>query len=59
MPPLHVKVDLLTGLNAPAALELMEVCHTPKKDEPFTVRTRLGWAFYGFTGKNNKRVRVH
>ena len=59
MPPLHGNIDLLIGLNASAALEPMEVCHASKKDNPFAVHTRLCWAFYGFTGENNKRVGVH
>ena len=40
--PLCNDVDLLIGLNAPAALEPMEVCHAPKKDDPFAIRTRRG-----------------
>ena len=57
--PLCNDVDLLIGLNAPAALEPMEVCHAPKKDDPFAVHTRLGWIFYGFAGENSMKVGVH
>ena len=48
MLPLHGNIDLLIEMNAPAALEPMEVCHALKKDNTFAVCTRLGWEFYIF-----------
>lgn len=59
--PIHYSdadVGILIGMNSPAALRPLEVV-AGKDEEPYAVRTKLGWSVHGPIGGKNRGSKVN
>ncbi|XP_073987651.1 uncharacterized protein [Rhodnius prolixus] len=47
IPDLDEEIGILIGINVPQALEPWDVIHSSSEQEPFAIKTRLGWVICG------------